>query len=246
MGRAARPPRCSESTEAPTGRPHRWMVTERDPRKGPGNRIPPTDRLTDTTGQQASGCDSDSDVDEPDPHDIGTSAPAGDDAEALEERHRSGPPHRARPSWSAVPGCRRCRRRPRRSRWTPGRTRSSGRPCHPPRSDPRRRTASVPERVTHTSGPPRARVDGRDDRSVITAVHTTGESLAGADRPRARRRRRTAATARQSSASSIRFRGRTSHRPEVDAPACHGHTGLCSCCATAGGHMRHGTDTSAR
>ena len=25
------------------------MVTERDPRKGPGNRIPPTGRLTDTT-----------------------------------------------------------------------------------------------------------------------------------------------------------------------------------------------------
>ena len=48
-GRPVRPRQGHSS-----GRPQRWMVTEPDPREGPGNRIPPTGRLTSTTGRHPS------------------------------------------------------------------------------------------------------------------------------------------------------------------------------------------------
>ena len=51
----ARPNRGTDGPSGPSqedpspGRPLRWMATHRDPRKGPGDRTPPTSRLTVTT-----------------------------------------------------------------------------------------------------------------------------------------------------------------------------------------------------
>ena len=55
----------------PTGGPHRWMVPDPDRRKAPGNRIPPTGRLTSTSPDPlptvGATCDAVRGVDGPDP-----------------------------------------------------------------------------------------------------------------------------------------------------------------------------------